>query len=122
MKYYVWTIGCQMNRAESLEMAHLLNRSGFEQVKNARQADIAVLNTCVVRQNAENKVTGMLGYMKGIKTLNPALRIVVTGCFVESETAALKKAFPYVDYFFPAGMTRQFEDWLAGQSLSRNSR
>jgi len=121
MKYYVWTIGCQMNRAESLEMANLLNRSGFEQVKNARQADIAVLNTCVVRQNAENKVTGMLGYMKGIKTLNPALRIVVTGCFVESETAALKKAFPYVDYFFPAGMSGQFEDWLAGQSLTRNS-
>ena len=118
MKYYIWTIGCQMNRAESLEMANILNRSGHEQVKTARQAEIAVLNTCVVRQNAENRVSGMLGYMKGIKTLNPDLRIVVTGCFVEPEMAALKKAFPYVDYFFPPGMSGQFEDWLAGQSLT----
>jgi len=117
MKYYIWTIGCQMNRAESLEMANLLNRSGHEQVKTARQADLAVLNTCVVRQNAENKVNGMLGYMKGIKTLNPDLRIVVSGCFVEAETAALQKLFPFVDYFFQAGMPGQFEDWLAAQSL-----
>jgi tRNA-2-methylthio-N6-dimethylallyladenosine synthase len=117
MKYYIWTIGCQMNRAESLQMANLLNRSGHEQVKTARQADLAVLNTCVVRQNAENKVNGMLGYMKGIKTLNPSLRIVVSGCFVEAETAALQKLFPFVDYFFQAGMPGQFEDWLAAQSL-----
>ena len=117
MKYYIWTIGCQMNRAESLEMANLLNLSGYEQVKTARQADLAVLNTCVVRQNAENKVNGMLGYMKGIKTLNPALRIVVTGCFVEPEMAALKKAFPFVDCFFPPGMSGQLEDWLTEQSL-----
>lgn len=106
-----------MNRAESLEMANLLDRSGHEQVRTARQAEVAVLNTCVVRQNAENKVNGMLGYIKGIKTLNPDLRIVVTGCFVESETAAMKKAFPYVDCFFPPGMSGQFEDWLAGQSF-----
>jgi len=118
MKYYIWTIGCQMNRAESLEMAGLLKLSGHQQVKTARQADIAVLNTCVVRQNAENKVSGMLGYIKGIKALNPGLRIVVTGCFVEPDTAALKKAFPYVDYFFQPGMSGQFEDWLAGQSLA----
>jgi tRNA-2-methylthio-N6-dimethylallyladenosine synthase len=118
MKYYIWTIGCQMNRAESLEMANLLERSGLEQVSLARQADIAVLNTCVVRQNAEGKVRGMLGYMKGIKALNPGLRIVVTGCFVESETAALKEAFPFVDYFLRAGMSGQFEDWLAARALS----
>ena len=117
MKYYIWTIGCQMNRAECLEMANLLNRSGHEQVNTARQADIAVLNTCVVRQNAENRVSGMLGYMKGIKALNPALRIVVTGCFVEAETAALQKSFPFVDYFTQAGMYGQFKDWLAAQSL-----
>ncbi len=106
-----------MNRAESLGMANLLNRSGHEQVTTARQADLAVLNTCVVRRNAENKVNGMLGYMKGIKALNPGLRIVVSGCFVEPETAALQKSFPFVDYFFQAGMSGQFEDWLAAQSL-----
>ena len=118
MKYYLWTIGCQMNRAESIAMSNLLNRSGHEQVKTARQADIAILNTCVVRQNAEGRVRGMLGYMKGIRALNPGLRIVVTGCFVEPDAAALKKAFPYVDYFFPPGMSGRFEDWLAGQSLA----
>jgi tRNA-2-methylthio-N6-dimethylallyladenosine synthase len=106
-----------MNRAESLEMANLLNRSGHEQVKTARQADLAVLNTCVVRQNAENKVKGMLGYVKGIKALNPGLRVVVSGCFVEAETAALQKSFPFVDHFFQAGMSGQFEDWLAAESL-----
>ena len=120
MKYYVWTIGCQMNRAESLEMAGLLNRAGHEQVKTARQADIAILNTCVVRQNAENRASAMLDYLKGIKGLNPTLRIVVTGCFVGPEPASLKKAFPYVDCFFPAGMTRQFEDWLTGLTLQDN--
>jgi len=106
-----------MNRAESLEMANALNRSGHEQVKTARQADLAVLNTCVVRQNAENKVKGMLGYVKGIKALNPGLRVVVSGCFVEAETAALQKSFPFVDHFFQAGMSGQFEDWLAAEAL-----
>ncbi len=112
MKYYIWTIGCQMNKAESCGLARHLQLLGIEPVNTARDADIVILNTCVVRQNAEDKVRGMLGYVKGIKAKKPGMRIIVTGCFVGSETSGLKKLFPHVDYFFQPGLNTNFEDWL----------
>jgi tRNA-2-methylthio-N6-dimethylallyladenosine synthase len=119
MNYYVWTIGCQMNRAESLRMSELLDSCGLRQVKNAREADIAILNTCVVRQNAEDKVVGTLGYIKGLKLLNPGMLIAVTGCFVGPEQGQLLLDFPHVDFFFQPGAHAEFEEWLAAKQLKR---
>jgi tRNA-2-methylthio-N6-dimethylallyladenosine synthase len=122
MKYYIWTIGCQMNRAESAGLAHTLDSYGFEQVKTAREADVVLINTCVVRQNAEDKVTGMLGYLKGIKGARPHMLIAVTGCFVDSDIKKLANRYPHVNCFFQPGEIRPFEDWVLAGAISNAER
>ncbi|MGD0355787.1 MAG: tRNA (N6-isopentenyl adenosine(37)-C2)-methylthiotransferase MiaB [Dehalococcoidia bacterium] len=117
MKYHVWTMGCQMNKAESSRLAGYLASLGLENVKDIKDADILILNTCVVRQNAEDKVNGMLGYLKGIKQAKPEMRIAVTGCFVTDDLSALSKSFPYVNHFFKPGESRSFEEWLLSESV-----
>jgi len=101
--YYIWTIGCQMNKAESEKLGSLLEQSGYQPVNSAENAGLIILNTCVVRQNAENKVINKLNNLKSLKRKNPGLKLAVTGCFVGSDTASLQKKFPFVDYFFKPG-------------------
>lgn len=110
-------MGCQMNKAESSRLAGYLASLGLENVKDIKDADILILNTCVVRQNAEDKVNGMLGYLKGIKQAKPEMRIAVTGCFVTDDLSALSKSFPYVNHFFKPGESRSFEEWLLSESV-----
>jgi tRNA-2-methylthio-N6-dimethylallyladenosine synthase len=121
MKYYLWTIGCQMNRAESSEIEDRLKSIGFAVTAKASDADLVILNTCVVRQNAEDKAEGMLGYLKGIKSGKPGMTIAVTGCIVDSEVAALHEKYPHVDRFFKAGDFKGIADWLESEALSRES-
>jgi len=121
MKAYIWTIGCQMNRAESAGLSNHLQSLGLEPVRTAREADIVVLNTCVVRQSAEDKVRGMLGFVKGIKSERPHMRIAVTGCFVGQDVKDLKRDFPFVDHFFGPGQLQDFQDWLCSHILGRDS-
>jgi tRNA-2-methylthio-N6-dimethylallyladenosine synthase len=121
MKYYSWTIGCQMNRAESSEICNYLETLGMERVNLAREADIVLLNTCVVRQNAEDKVVGMLGYVKGIKREKPDLKIALTGCFVDSDLPQLGRQFPHVNLFFKPGEKVSFEEWLYSESIGTRS-
>jgi tRNA-2-methylthio-N6-dimethylallyladenosine synthase len=98
--YYIWTIGCQMNRAESQRVADYLELLGYQATDTLQKANLVVLNSCVVRQSAENKVLGMLGYLKGMKSQKSDLSILVTGCFVDSDIKELEKSFPHVDLFF----------------------
>ena len=102
-RYYIWTIGCQMNKAESQRVAHYLELLGYQATPVPWSADLVVLNTCVVRQSAEDKVLGTLGYLKGIKNGNRDLSILVTGCFVDSKIERLRRCFPHVDLFFKPG-------------------
>jgi len=110
-RYYIWTIGCQMNRAESQQVAELLNSAGCEAVDSFTNADLVVLNTCVVRQNAENKVIGTLGLLKGLKSKSPNLQVLVTGCFVNSHTRELQERFPHVDLLFRPGDYPELIAW-----------
>ncbi|GAG56504.1 unnamed protein product, partial [marine sediment metagenome] len=73
-----------MNKAESLRIANYLDFLGYQAAPSLREADLVVLNTCVVRQSAEDKVLGTLGLLKGLKKEHPNLSILVTGCFVDS--------------------------------------
>lgn len=109
-----------MNRAESAALGADLQSLGFEPVRSAREADIVVLNTCVVRQSAEDKVRGMLGYVSGIKSARPGMRIAVTGCFVEEDVKELNRLFPFVDHFFGPGWLQDFHDWLCSLILERD--
>jgi len=110
-----------MNRAESAGLSSRLQSLGFEIVRNAREADVVILNTCVVRQSAEDKVKGTLGFVRGIKSGRPRMRIAVTGCFVEQDVQELQRDFPFVDHFFGPGQLQDFEDWLSSHLLERDA-
>ena len=98
-RYYLWNIGCQMNRADAQRLEEELARRGLTSTRQPERADVLVLNTCVVRQSAEDKVLGRLASLSSIKRRHPERILVVMGCLVDDE-AALATRFPYVDAFF----------------------
>ncbi|MDP6647410.1 MAG: tRNA (N6-isopentenyl adenosine(37)-C2)-methylthiotransferase MiaB [Dehalococcoidales bacterium] len=108
-RYHIWTIGCQMNKAESERLASFLEQRGYRAAVRAESADIIVLNSCVVRERAENRVINKLHTIKPLKKLHPNLTLAVTGCLVDSNAEEMKKDFPHVDYFFKPG---DFPSWL----------
>jgi tRNA-2-methylthio-N6-dimethylallyladenosine synthase len=110
-RYFIWTIGCQMNKAESQRVASYLDSAGYQAATSFSNADLVVLNTCVVRQSAENKVLGTLALLKGLKNRHPNLQILVTGCFVDSDTEELKRRFPQVDFLFKPGDYSELINW-----------
>jgi len=102
MKYYLWTIGCQMNEADSQRLASELERLGYQPTARAENADVIVLNTCVVRQSAEQRVYGRLSSLRPLKAQRPGLVIGLMGCFVGlHDPAPLRAQFPHVDVFLP---------------------
>ncbi|MFC1985356.1 radical SAM protein, partial [Chloroflexota bacterium] len=102
-QYYIWTIGCQMNKAESERLGSLFEQQGYQPTATAEQADIIVLNSCVVRQSAENRVINKLNALESLKRLRPGLILAVTGCLVNSDIEHLQKSLPCVDHFFKPG-------------------
>ena len=104
-KYHIWTIGCQMNRAESERLSSLFEQSGYRSTEEAEEADLVVLNSCVVRQSAESRVINKLYRLREWKKLHPKAILALTGCLVGSDSRALKKKFPHIDYFFKPGMS-----------------
>ncbi|HMN11643.1 MAG TPA: tRNA (N6-isopentenyl adenosine(37)-C2)-methylthiotransferase MiaB [Bellilinea sp.] len=102
MKYNVWTEGCQMNEADSLRVSSALEAMGYEPVARPEEADVVVLNTCVVRQSAEDKAYGRLSSLKPYKAANPNMVINLMGCLVGVKgNQRVSKRFPYVDVFSP---------------------
>jgi tRNA-2-methylthio-N6-dimethylallyladenosine synthase len=102
MKYHIWTEGCQMNVADSQRVASTLERMGMSSSVHAEDADVIVLNTCVVRQSAENKAYGRLYSLKPLKEKRPGLVINLMGCMVGIKGyEKLQKRFPFVDVFSP---------------------
>ena len=102
-KYYIWTIGCQMNKAESERLGSLLEKQGYQAADTVEEADLIVLNSCVVRQSAESRVLNKLHTLKPLKKARPGTILAVTGCLVNSEIGHLKRNFPHIDYFFKPG-------------------
>jgi len=107
-KYHIWTIGCQMNKAESERLGSYFEQLGYKAAA-ADEADLVVLNSCVVRQSAENRVVNKLGNLKALKKSRPGLTLAVTGCLVNADTSKLRERFPQVDYFFKPG---DYPQWL----------
>lgn len=97
--YYIWTIGCQMNKADSERLGSALEQLGLRGVREAKDADVMVLNSCVVRQGAEDKVVGNLWGVNPLKKRNPDRVLVLMGCMVGPQTAELERRFPDVDLF-----------------------
>ena len=102
MKYHIWTSGCQMNVADSLRVASALEHLDYQPTRRAEDADVIVLNTCVVRQSAEDKAYGRLNSLRPLKTRKPGLVINLMGCLVGVKGyGRLQERFPFVDVFSP---------------------
>ena len=100
-RFHLWTIGCQMNKADSQRLGSALEQLGLREVETAGEADLVVLNSCVVRQQAEDKVVGNLTWMKPWKSNEPGRVVALMGCMVGAKTDELARRFPFVDVFMP---------------------
>ncbi len=102
MKYHIWTEGCQMNVADSQRVASALEQLGYRAEADIEQADVVVLNTCVVRQSAEDKAYGRLTSLLPVKKRRPGMVINLMGCLVGVRGAEkLREKMPLVDVFSP---------------------
>jgi tRNA-2-methylthio-N6-dimethylallyladenosine synthase len=97
--FHLWTIGCQMNKADSERLGSALEQLGLRPVARASDADLIVLNSCVVRQSAEDKVVGAVTGVQSLKKQRPDRVVALMGCMVGSKTTELSQRFPYVDVF-----------------------
>ncbi len=114
MQYHIWTIGCQMNVADSQRVAAGLERLGYAPSTQADDADVIVLNTCVVRQQPENKAVGRLHQLRKLKERHPDRVLALMGCMVGvKETESLQKRFPWVDLFLPPSDPTELWSYLA---------
>ena len=120
MKYTIWTIGCQMNVADSQRLASELERLGYQAADRLEAADVIVLNTCVVRQSAEDRACGRLWSLKPLKEQRPDVVIGVMGCLVgRLDPAPLRERFPFVDVFLPPSQPHELIQFLNGRVLDR---
>lgn len=95
--YRIWTVGCQMNKADSLKLAAGLDRLGFLEASDDEAADLEVLNTCSVRQHAEDRAYGRLNTLRHEREGGREFALVVMGCMVGARTTDLERRFPWVD-------------------------
>jgi tRNA-2-methylthio-N6-dimethylallyladenosine synthase len=96
-KFLIRTFGCQMNEHDSERIAGVLTADGMSATDDVAQARVVVLNTCAIRENADNKLYGNLGHLKPVKDANPALKIVVAGCLAQKDQALIQQRAPWVD-------------------------
>ncbi len=99
-RYHIWTEGCQMNVADSQKLAAGLDRFGWLSTEAPEDADLVVVNTCVVRESAEHRAISKMGSLAAMKRKGEGdFKIVVMGCMVGPKDDELRRRFPYVDHF-----------------------
>ena len=96
-KYVLRTFGCQMNEHDYERIAGMLRADGMTPTEDVAQARIVVLNTCAIRENADNKLYGNLGHLKPVKDRNPRLKIIVAGCLAQKDQGQIQERAPWVD-------------------------
>ena len=118
-KYHIWTIGCQMNVADSNHVAAELEKIGYSPTDRLDDAEVVVLNTCVVRQSAENKVVGRLGSLKPWRQANPKRTLALMGCMVGvNPSPQLIDAYPDVDVFMPPSESAPLVNHLRQEDIN----
>ncbi|MBR6034046.1 MAG: tRNA (N6-isopentenyl adenosine(37)-C2)-methylthiotransferase MiaB [Clostridia bacterium] len=112
-KYFILTMGCQLNENDSEKLAGMLEKMGYTKTDELSEADVAIINTCCVRENAEEKVFGKLGEMKKIKE-HKDLIIAIGGCMMQEETMRdkIKASYPFVDIVFGTHTLHKFPEDL----------
>lgn len=115
----ILTYGCQMNISDSERMLAELGKIGYTETQEMGQADLIIINTCAVRENAEDKVYGKIGEIKGLKRKNPDLILGITGCMAQKEGDALIKRAPHIDFVLGTNKLKQIIDAI--QKLEQTS-
>jgi tRNA-2-methylthio-N6-dimethylallyladenosine synthase len=111
-----------MNVHDSEKIAGIFSESGYEQSGNAADADVIVINTCSVRQKAEQKFFSDLGRLKPLKQIKPDLKIAVAGCIAEQSGNDIFKRFPYVDFIFGPQNIDSLQKWINGRTQNPEHR
>lgn len=113
-KYHIITFGCQMNEHDSETIAGMLSEQGMEPVLDKKEADIVIINTCSVRENADKRFFGTLGQLKKKKTENPEFVVGVCGCMMQQQHIidTLKMKYPWVDIIFGTHNIHMFPQLL----------
>src|ERR1700761_7493612 len=96
-RYLIRTFGCQMNVHDSERPAGLLEADGMAAADGVDDADVVVLNTCCIRENADNRLYGHLGHLKAVKQARPDLQIAVGGCLAQKDRDTIQSRAPWVD-------------------------
>ena len=96
-RYLIRTFGCQMNEHDSERIAGVLAADGLAPTQDVTEAEVIVLNTCAIRENADNRLYGNLGHLKPVKDRNPRIRIVVAGCLAQKDQGMIQAKAPWVD-------------------------
>ena len=101
-KYHFWISGCQMNHADARQISNRLETLGYQPTRTAEDADVIILQTCTVRQQAEDKAYGRLLSLRPLKETRPELTLAMMGCVVGVKgNEVLEQRFPYVDVWMP---------------------
>lgn len=106
-KVKMLTYGCQMNFSDAERMTGELARVGYEETEDMNEADLIMINTCAVRETAEDKVYGKIGEIKGLKRQNPNLILGITGCMAQKEGEKLIKRAPHIDFVLGTNKIQQ---------------
>ena len=113
LKYYILTMGCQLNENDSEKLAGMLEKMNYEKTENMNEADLVLFNTCCVRENAEEKLFGKVGEVKKQKEEKGTI-IAIGGCMMQEEHIVnkLKQSYPYVDIIFGTHTLHKFPEDL----------
>jgi tRNA-2-methylthio-N6-dimethylallyladenosine synthase len=112
-RYLVRTFGCQMNEHDSERIAGQFEADGMVATDDLDAADVVVLNTCCIRENADNKLYGTLGHLKSLKDRRPGLEIVVGGCLAQKDKESIRERAPHVDLVFGTHNVHRASELLA---------
>lgn len=121
--YKILTYGCQMNDHDSETMAGILEQIGYVEAKKSNEADVIIINTCAIRENAENKVFGKIGEFKNLKRTNPNLILAVAGCMSQEESVVNKilRSYDYVDLIFGTHNIHMLAKYIKDALLSKET-
>lgn len=112
--FHISTYGCQMNLADSSTLVSLMINRGYRRVDREKDADLIILNTCSVREKAEQRVMGRLGELHQFKRVNPHLKLAVVGCMAQRLGDDLRKQVPHVDYVLGTDRLFDLPEVIAG--------
>ncbi len=120
--YHIFTYGCQGNEADSEVISGILENMGYKESNEPFTSDLIILNTCAIRENAENRIWGVLGQLKGVKRNNPDVIIGICGCMPQEENATNRfmEKYPHIDIIFGTHNIQNLPKLIAERVTTNN--